>query len=281
VSHFTSKNVASPLLNAVQAKPAIEGGIIQSVVLVEKRDHDHAGVFRSVSLPGHSLNIILAGEVEVETGGRVLHLGPGMGAWYYENEQVRGTVLKVPLTFYVVNFIAPRFPPPPFESRTWAVTPRTYELLESLLEAWDNTDWPAAIRHLQTMLRVMQLMVELLPSSGQHYCMERVTQLWWELEAKLCDDLSQPVDMPALQAICRRSRRSIMQACRLAVGTSPRRRIDELRLSYARGLVLHSRLSMTEIALRVGYCRVQEFSREYHRRYGITPVRDRRMGTDR
>jgi transcriptional regulator GlxA family with amidase domain len=58
------------------------------------------------------------------------------------------------------------------------------------------------------------------------------------------------------------------------------KRVKELRMSYARGLVLYSQMSMTEIALRVGYGRVQELSRDYHRRFGRTPREDRRAGPD-
>jgi AraC family transcriptional regulator len=72
----------------------------------------------------------------------------------------------------------------------------------------------------------------------------------------------------------------MIRACRLAVGVSPMKRVKEIRLSYARGLVLYSQLPMTEIAMRVGYSRVQELSRDYHRRYGLTPSEDRQSGPD-
>lgn len=49
----------------------------------------------------------------------------------------------------------------------------------------------------------------------------------------------------------------------------------ELRLGYARGLVQHSDLPMTEIAMRLGYARSQELSRDYRLRFQITPRDDR------
>lgn len=58
------------------------------------------------------------------------------------------------------------------------------------------------------------------------------------------------------------------------------RRVKRLRLSYARGLVLYSPLSLTDIALRVGYGRVQELSRDYRQHFGITPREDRQRGPD-
>ena len=53
------------------------------------------------------------------------------------------------------------------------------------------------------------------------------------------------------------------------------KRVKELRLSYARGLVQHSELSISEIAYRTGYSRVQELSRDYHERFNVTPREER------
>ncbi len=46
-------------------------------------------------------------------------------------------------------------------------------------------------------------------------------------------------------------------------------------LSMARGLVQMSRLTFSEIAERVGYGRVHELSRDYHKQFGVTPTADR------
>ena len=121
----------------------------------------------------------------------------------------------------------------------------------------------------------MQLLAEALPAGVCRHRADAATQLWWEIESRLREDLSQPVSLQRLQTLGRRSLRPILHGCRAATGTSPMKRVKEMRLSYARGLVLHSRLSMTEIALRVGYGRVQEMSRDYHRQFGLTPRADR------
>ena len=104
--------------------------------------------------------------------------------------------------------------------------------------------------------------------------------LWWEIESKLREDLSQPIDLNYIQRMVKRSVRTIIRACYLSVGKPPMKRVKELRLSYARGLVVHSDLSMTEVAFRVGYGRVQEFSRDYRKAYGTTPSEDRKSGPD-
>jgi transcriptional regulator GlxA family with amidase domain len=84
--------------------------------------------------------------------------------------------------------------------------------------------------------------------------------------------------MTMLENIGRRSKERIVRACRLAVGTLPLKRIKHVRLSYARGLVEFSNLSMSEIACRIGYCRVQEFSRDFRKQFGMTPTEAREQG---
>ena len=57
-------------------------------------------------------------------------------------------------------------------------------------------------------------------------------------------------------------------------------RVKQIRLSMGRGLVLHSELRFSEIAAGIGYPRVQEFSRDYHRQFGVTPSANRLAGPD-
>ena len=135
-------------------------------------------------------------------------------------------------------------------------------------------------RHLRVFSILMQLLSEVLPADIRGHRAERETHLWWEIETRLREDLGQPINLQMLQKISCRSLRAITRSCRSAVGVTPIRRVKDIRLSYARGLVLYSRLSLTEIALRVGYSRVQELSRDYHRQFGIAPRDDRRAGPD-
>jgi hypothetical protein len=109
-------------------------------------------------------------------------------------------------------------------------------MFQSLLDAWNDESGPPILRHLRTFSLLAQVLMEMLPNSTCPHQVDAPTHLWWQIEAKLREDLGQLIDLRTLQLIGRRSQRSILQACRLAVGTSPMRRVKELRLSYARGL---------------------------------------------
>ena len=192
--------------------------------------------------------------------GRKQRVGPGMAIWYYENDSVRGRILQAPWTFLTVNFLASRLPPPPFEQRRVDRQRESFCPFPKLLATWRDEDRPHMARQLRVFAVMLELLLEVLHPETLGRRSDLPAQPWWDVEAKLRDDLSQAIDLETLAELSGRSQRSIMRACELATGLSPMKRVKELRMSYARGLVLYSQMSMTEIALRVGYGRVQEFS---------------------
>ncbi|RYH20862.1 MAG: helix-turn-helix domain-containing protein [Alcaligenaceae bacterium] len=68
---------------------------------------------------------------------------------------------------------------------------------------------------------------------------------------------------------------TITRACHLAVGLPPMKRIKQIRMSMAQGLVRRSKLTMNEISQRVGYRRLNEFSRDYKTHFGLSPSQDK------
>jgi AraC-like DNA-binding protein len=267
-----------PPTRADQTFPPLEGAVIHRVALIDQITRPDLRGFHSVSLPGHLIHVVTRGRVEQTVNGVRQWIGPGDVVWYYENEEVQGRVLEAPWTFHTVNFFAPTLSPPPFQQRVKAAGPAMIRRMETLLETWRDTASPPATRHLRVHALLLEILLDLLPEAVQAFRMDAVTQLWWEVEAKVRADLAHPIDMRLLERLSHRSQRTIIRACQLAVGKSPMKRVKEIRLSYARGLVQLSDLSMSEIAFRVGYGRVQEFSRDYHRQFDITPTEDRSRG---
>ncbi len=98
-------HVAIPAMNDSSSEPPIEGSVIRSIVLVDQVTRPTANLFQSTSPPGHLLHLMLAGEVEQEVSGQIQRLRPGLGAWYFENEPVRGKIVQAPWTFLTVNFL--------------------------------------------------------------------------------------------------------------------------------------------------------------------------------
>jgi AraC-like DNA-binding protein len=260
--------------------PPIEGGLIQSVLLVDKLIRPNECSYRAPSLPGHLIHFVISGEAEQEVSGRHQTLTPGTIVWYHENEPVRGEIIQAPWEYYTVNFVAVQLPPPPFDQRVIRANQGLVGRFDALLATWRNGELSAIKRHMQVLALLLELLTDVMPTASFQHRVDMETHLWWDLEAKLREDLSRPIDLRLMQNLSRRSRQAIIRACHSAVGMPPIKRVKEIRLSYARGMVLYSRQRLTEIALSLGYSRVQELSRDYHKRYGLTPTEDRAAGGD-
>ena len=126
-----------------------------------------------------------------------------------------------------------------------------------------------------------EVILALLPDASHGQRIDRQACTWWHVEDKLRQDLSQPISLKRIVQLANCSqRRAIVRACHAAVGLPPIAGSRRSGSSYGRGLCIYSDFPMTEIALRVGYGRVQELSRDYRLRFGVTPSQDRDAGPD-
>jgi hypothetical protein len=256
----------------------LEGPIIQGVRLVDRLTRDEALPFRASSGPGHTLHVVTGGRVEQRVNGVRQVFGPGTTVWYYEDEEVEGRIREAPWTFITIGFASPTIMPPPSERRVHSASRELVRRAETLLQVWRDAAASPLTRHIRIHALLLDILVEVLPESAHAYRADSATRLWWDIEAKLRADLSQPISMGILQKIGRRSQQKIIGSCWLAVGMAPMKRMKHVRLSYARGLVQSSDLSMSEIAYRIGYSRVQEFSRDFRQHFGRTPTQTREQG---
>ncbi|HVX45350.1 MAG TPA: AraC family transcriptional regulator [Mycobacteriales bacterium] len=250
--------------------------MITNVLLVDLYERPPGLRFDGSSLPGHLVQLMRTGVAAHEVGGRQYTLCPGDVIWYHEDEAVSGEVLIGPWSFYTVNFIAPTLPPPPFDRRVRKPQCVVDAQFNALLRAWRNTAANPAVRELRVQSRLLGLLADIEDGIGLPYQMDASARLWWELESRLRRDLTRPISLHRMTELTGRSVATINRACHEAVGLPPLKRIKQVKMSLARGLVRQSDLRIGEIADRIGYSRVHEFSRDYHRYYGIAPSDDRR-----
>jgi AraC-like DNA-binding protein len=248
---------------------------VERLVLVDEIGRFQTGRFQSQSLPGHLLHIVTAGVVRQWAEGRAEVVRPGTIVWYHENEPVRGEIQRAPWRFITINFHAPAVPPPPDDQRVLRAGRATLALGRKLLRLWRDRSLPPLEHQLQCHRALIELLQDVLPRAGYKPPAQPNAKVWWRIEKQLRIRLEQPISLDDIQRLGGLSLRTIIRACKAATGVPPMRRLKDIRLSFARGLVQHSDLTITEIAFRVGYARSQEFSRDYHRRFGITPREDR------
>lgn len=250
--------------------------LVEDILLVRRFYGGPTGRrYEARSLPGHLLHWVLRGEVEQECGGQRQKLASGSVVWYYENEFVRGIVLSGPWVFYSVNFYAPDLAPPPLEQRH---RPQCSDLGPAFKRLHAQWQAPAesARRSFLVHAALLEILAELGPWPAASIPSNARRELWWAVEAEYRRNPRHRVDLPGLAQAHGVSVATLLRACHLAVGTSPKRRLTEICLNRGRRLLQHTDHSVTHVAELLGYSRMHEFSRDYHRWFGRTPTEERR-----
>ena len=259
------------------ASPATGPSPIEGIRLVERFERRSADfTFTATSLPGHLIHLIVAGEVEQTSNGRRQRLAPGTLVWYHEDEWVEGRVLRAPWVWYAVNFSAPTLSPPDFARRLLPDQAALEPAFAALHAAWRQP--PSWRRDVLCQSHLLALLAGLETNRDDRPSATPAGRLWWEVETWARQHIERAPTLAELCAQFHRSPNTLARACREAVGLAPMKRLKQIRLSLARGLVLYSDLNMTEIALRVGYHRVHEFSRDYRKPHGRPPSAERAGG---
>jgi AraC-like DNA-binding protein len=241
----------------------------------------HVGLAHS--LPGHLIQLTLEGCTEHVVEGRRYLLEPGSLLWYHEVEQVNLRVLDRPWSFYTLNFIAESLQPPPFEQRVTRIGLQSQRHFPAILAAWRDTAAPPMTRQFRVHAAVNALLADLLLdfnlTQPQSFEMNEAARLWWDLEHRLRQNLARPMTLTELARLAGRSPATLARACRAAVALPPMKRLKQIRMNLARGLTQRSQLRIKEIAQRVGYDRPHEFTRDYHKHFGLSPRQDRGQRT--
>jgi AraC-like DNA-binding protein len=261
---------------AEHAPPIVGSPVVERVLLCDFYERNQLGLrTTSSSLPGHLIQLHVSGRTTHEAGGRRYVMEPGSLIWYHEDELVNIEVHETPWRFFTLNFIATQLSPPPFEQRVRRVGRSVRRRFEQLLATWRGVDVEPTVREMRVQAHVLSLLAELTVGRGEPFVMDPSAELWWRIETQLRRDLSVPIDLSRMVEISGRSPATIARSCHAAVGISPMQRIKQVRMSLARGLVHRSDLRISEIAERIGYTRVHEFSRDYRKHFGRPPTHDR------
>jgi len=248
---------------------------IQRIALVDELVRPQPVSFRSESTPGHLIHIVESGEVRQFAEGRPEVFREGHVVWYHESEPVEGIIVRTPWRFITINFVAPAIAPPRDERRVLRAGPQTIDLARQLLALWRNRSLPAVERELRCMAKLAELLLDFMPlketqSTGKVYPVNALDR-WWRAEKLMRQRLDKPTNLRMIASLAGMSVRTTIRASKAATGMTPVQRMRDLRLTYAHSLLHYSELPITEIAFRVGYSRVQEFSRDFRKRHGCTP----------
>ena len=110
--------------------------------------------------------------------------------------------------------------------------------------------------------------------------LDRRRALALRAEAWLRQNLSEPPTIAALCAAMGASERTLHEAFREHLGTSPKSYVKKLRLNAARQNLLDraGRTRVTDVALEWGFLHFGWFSQDYRRLFGETPSQTLQRG---
>lgn len=97
-----------------------------------------------------------------------------------------------------------------------------------------------------------------------------------ELVEWMKNNLTETLDVPELAARVAMSGRSFHRKFTSAIGETPGRFVETLRLDRSRHL-LAAKLSLKEIAAKTGFSTAAQFTKAFERRFGVTPGLFRKM----
>jgi AraC family transcriptional regulator len=129
----------------------------------------------------------------------------------------------------------------------------------------------------------MALTAHLLRScSGVQLPAQAPGGLLWKSRQRLLKALR--ADIPAvasvqeLAAIVNLSRFHFIRQFKLAFGVTPMRFVENERMSRAKSMILEGKLSVSEIAMALGYSEHSHFTRRFKAKTGVTPSEFARAG---
>ncbi|RWM18274.1 MAG: AraC family transcriptional regulator [Mesorhizobium sp.] len=165
------------------------------------------------------------------------------------------------------------------------VDPTDAEVAEAALRLMRLLDRPASVPVLQAQL-VREMHYWLL--AGRHG--SAIRRLGWpdghvqrvaRAVAVLRAEFARPLPVERLAAVAGMSASSFHQHFRAVTSLSPLQFQKQLRLIEARRLMLSEGKTASSAAFAVGYESVSQFTREYGRLFGRTPVRDAKVARGR
>ena len=227
---------------------------------------------------GSLLVVALRGKARIEVSGQTSRMLPGTVAWIAEAEWLRFTVDVAPWSYLQIRFTAPSLRAPSAPNRVRHLGVRLLPLAAELRRAWE-TPGSSASRKLRVHGLASLLLGRLLEDAERMPAAADVeSSLWWRVETAIRREIGRTYNLADLAAIAGANRVLLERAARAATGLTPIRRLRQIRLLHAQTLMRDSRLLIKEVASAVGYTRIHEFSRDYHKTFGISPRRHRAAG---
>ena len=224
------------------------------------------------STPGHLIHFVKKGSYILTSNGRSYHIKPNDIIYYHGSEEVEWKNQGERVEYYSVAFIAEGLAPLPMERRKWQANKYMSSAFDAIYKAHGLYTKTGRIFKLYSHLFNI---LDFIFREADSISNKSVDNGWWQLENIIREKKLYKPNTDDLIKISSLSYSSLYRASLQAVGKSPAERIQEIRMEEAKGLLLYSQWSITEIAEALEYSTINEFSRAFSRFYKMAPSKFR------
>ena len=214
------------------------------------------------SLPGHLLHLVTKGRYRLKTNRREYEIEAGDIIYYHEVEDVTWIGGEEEVTFYSVGFNAPGMKPFPIDSRVLKAPHELQNLFQKLYFDYQKRDQDIEFILNSYLLEILYRIRKILHNQNNN-TINIQEELWWKIERIIRKRRIFRPSLDELADLTEYSKISIIRSCRKNTGETPIKRVRTLRMEEAKGVLMFSKMSISEIAHYLDYPRVHEFSRDF------------------
>ena len=231
---------------------------------------------KAKSTPDHLLHLVVSGSYTLKTNSRIYEIKPGSIIYYYASEDVEWLESKETVVFYSVAFKSELFKPLPFENRVLKAAKSTVSAFEKLYEySLCQNEYSKTLGVYNSLLTILLDIQKITAGTGRESSREDAENIWNNIEHKIRAEKKFRPQLNELCEMSHKSRATLIRICKKSTGESPMKRIRNIRMTEASGLLQFSTLNITQVSEHLGYPRIHEFSREFKKYFGVPPARIR------
>ena len=248
---------------------------IDSITGAWKFDRDPGHYRHYASTPGHLIHLVTAGSYHLRISGRDYQVSAGDLIYYHESEAYEWVANAEKVQYLSIAFMASELQPPPIQLRVLKSSPTIRKNFEKSLRLASEANQSSMLKLQVEILQVLVFLEEQKEEVGTTIRPVE-TAFWWHVEDTMRHNLN---FRPTINSLCKLhkvSSTTLIRKCQEATKLNPLKRVQEIRMHEAVGLLKYSDFSITKISEYLGYGRIHEFSSEFSKYFGHPPSTHRK-----